>query len=83
MPTIASSVITLAIEPDRKNSRVDCVCEMVKADAMVPSRLCRAAEHDDQEGVDDVELAGGRSGRADHREGAPAMPAMPQPSPKV
>ena len=29
----------------------------------------RAAEDDDQEGVDDVELAGGRIGRADHGEG--------------
>ena len=36
---MASSVMTLAIDPDRKNSRVDCVCEMVKAEAMVPSRL--------------------------------------------
>jgi hypothetical protein len=40
MPTTASSVITEAIDPDRKNSRVDCVCEIVKAEAMVPSRLC-------------------------------------------
>src|ERR1700733_14119933 len=39
IPTIASSVITLAIDPDRKNSRVDCVCKMVKAEAMVPNRL--------------------------------------------
>src|SRR6201984_3212062 len=29
-----------------------------------------AAEHDDQEGVDDVELARGRPGRTDHGEGA-------------
>ena len=31
---MASSVMTLAIDPDKKNSKVDCVCEMVKADAM-------------------------------------------------
>ena len=37
--TIASRVRTLAIDPDMKNSIVDCACEMVKAEAMVPSRL--------------------------------------------
>jgi len=37
--TIAKSVSTLAIDPDMKNSMVDCASEMVKADAMVPIRL--------------------------------------------
>jgi hypothetical protein len=35
----ASSVSTFAIDPDMKNSSVDCVCEIEKAEAMVPSRL--------------------------------------------
>ena len=35
----------------------------------MPSRLCGAAEHDHQERIDDVELARGRPGRADHGEG--------------
>ena len=39
MATTAINVRTLAIEPDRKNSSVDWVWEMLKADAMVPSRL--------------------------------------------
>ena len=33
IPTIASSVMTCAIDPDRKNSSVERACEMVKADA--------------------------------------------------
>ena len=70
MPTIVSSVMTLAIEPDRKNSSVDWVCEIEKAEAMVPSERGGAAEHDHKEGVDDIELAGGGTGRADHGEGA-------------
>ena len=37
--TMASSVRTFAIDPDKKNSMVDCACEIVKADAMVPNRL--------------------------------------------
>ncbi|MEY9169876.1 hypothetical protein ABIF15_001108 [Bradyrhizobium elkanii] len=37
MATIVSSVITLAIDPDRKNSSVDWVCEIEKAEAMVPN----------------------------------------------
>ena len=36
---MASSVMTLAIDPDMKNSMVDCACEMVKAEAIVPNRL--------------------------------------------
>ena len=59
--TIASSVSTLAIEPVRKNSEIDCVCAMPKAEATVPSRLCGAAEHHHQERVDDVERAAGRA----------------------
>jgi hypothetical protein len=39
-PMTMSSVVTLAIDPDRKNSSVDCDYEMVRADAMVPIRLC-------------------------------------------
>src|SRR5580704_4129813 len=39
IPTTASSVMTFAIDPDMKNSSVDCVCEMLKADAIVPSKL--------------------------------------------
>ena len=66
---MASSVITLAIEPDRKNSSVDCVCEMREGGGDGAEQAGGAAEHDDQEGVDDVELAGGRSGRADRGEG--------------
>ncbi len=64
-----SRVSTFAIEPVRKNSSVDCDCEMVKADAIGAEQALRAAEHDDQKGVDDVELARGRAGRADHGEG--------------
>ena len=37
--TIRLSVSTLAIEPVMKNSLIDCVCAMPKADATVPSRL--------------------------------------------
>ena len=37
--TISDSVSTLAIEPVRKNSVIDCVCAMPKAETMVPSRL--------------------------------------------
>src|SRR5438045_8946651 len=37
--TISDSVSTLAIEPVMKNSEIDCVWAMPKADATVPSRL--------------------------------------------
>ena len=63
-----SSVSTFAIDPDRKNSSVDCDCEMVKRRRDGAEQALRAAEHDHQEGVDDVELPGGRTGRTDHRE---------------
>jgi len=49
---MASSVMTLAIDPDRKNSRVDCVCDMVKRRRWCRGRLARR-EHHDKEGVDD------------------------------
>ncbi|MNL46097.1 hypothetical protein D3C87_1687820 [compost metagenome] len=39
MITMADSVSTFAIEPVMKNSEIDCVCAMTKADAMVPKRL--------------------------------------------
>ena len=65
-----SSVSTFAIDPVRKNSSVDCDCEMVKRRRDGAEQALRAAEHDDQEGIDDIELAGGRPGRADHGEGA-------------
>ena len=65
-----SSVSTFAIDPVRKNSSVDCDCEMVKRRSDGAEQALRAAEHDDQERIDDVELAGGRPGRADHGEGA-------------
>ena len=63
-----SKVSTFAIDPVRKNSSVDCDCEMVSAEAMVPA-LC-AAEDDDQKRIDDVELTSARPGRADHGESA-------------
>ena len=65
-----SSVSTFAIDPVRKNSSVDCDCEMVKRRRDGAEQALRAAEHHDQEGIDDIELAGGRAGRADHGEGA-------------
>ena len=68
-PITMSSVSTLAIDPDMKNSRVDCDCEMVKRRRDGAEQALGAAEHDDEERVDDVELAGGRAGRSDHREG--------------
>ncbi len=51
---------------------------------MVPSSSLRAAEHDDEKGVDDIELAGGW-GLFDPIivNAEPATPAMPQPSPNV
>ena len=64
------SVSTFAIDPVRKNSSVDCDCEMVKRRRDGAEQALRAAEDHDQEGIDDIELAGGRSGRADHGEGA-------------
>ena len=39
IPITLSKVRTLAIEPVMKNSSVDCACEIVNADAIVPSRL--------------------------------------------
>ena len=70
MPMTISSVSTLAIEPVRKNSSVDCDCEMVKRRGDGAEQALRAAEHHDQERIDDIKLAGGRPGRADHGEGA-------------
>src|ERR1700753_3089575 len=74
MPTTASSVMTLAIEPDRKNSSVDWVCEMLKAEAMGPSRLGGPPAPPTREGVDGVKRPGGRPCRADHGEGAARDP---------
>ena len=37
--TIKDSVSTLAIEPVMKNSEIDCVCAMPKAETTVPNRL--------------------------------------------
>ena len=59
-----SSVSTLAIEPVRKNSSVDCDCEIAERRGDGAQQALRAAEDDHQEGVDDVELAGGRPGRS-------------------
>src|SRR5690606_9371042 len=39
-PITKRSVSTLAMEPEMKNSSVDCDWEIVNAEAMVPSRLC-------------------------------------------
>ena len=56
---------------------------MPNAEAMVPSRLCGAAEDDHQERVDDVERAAGGPVEPMVVNAAPAMPARPQPSAKV
>ena len=69
-PITISSVSTLAIEPVRKNSSVDCDLRDGERRGDRAEQALRAAEHDHQEGVDDVELARGRPGRADHGEGA-------------
>jgi hypothetical protein len=81
--TISSSVSTLAIEPVMKNSAIDCVWAMPKAEATVPSRLAappkvttrKASTMYSEPLVGPVEPIVVNA--------APAMPAMPQPIAKV
>ena len=60
---------TLAIEPVRKNSSDRLRLRDAEGRGDGAEQAGRAAEDDDQEGVDDVERARGRPGRADRGEG--------------
>lgn len=80
---MSDSVSTLAIEPDIKNSEIDCVCAMANAEVTVPSKLAAPPKvttkkestiYSDPD-VGPVEPIVVKA--------APAIPAIPQPMAKV